>query len=42
MANGILTPCNVAFARLWDRDSEFANWPTQQRDTWLWDDMPLY
>jgi len=44
MANGILTPCNVAFARLWNRDSEFDNWrrPTLQRNTWLWDDMPFY
>jgi len=28
---------------LWDDDSEFTSGsrPTLQRDTWLWDDMPL-
>jgi len=56
MADGSITPCNVARSRHWFRQvtapcnaacgSEIVtvNCPsgsTLQRDTWLWDDMPL-
>jgi len=49
MADGILTPCNVARSWHWFRQvttpcSVAVNSPsgsTLQCDTWLWDDMPL-
>ena len=40
MADGILTPCNVACGSgIVTVNSQSGS--TLQRDTWLWDDMPL-
>jgi len=42
MADGILTPCNVACgSRIMTVNSPSGSRPTLQRETWLWDDMSL-
>jgi len=42
MADGILTPCNVARGSgIMTVNSASGSRPTLQRDTWLWDDMLL-
>jgi len=40
MADGILTPCNVA-CRSGNMTVNLPSGNTLQRDTWLWDGMPL-
>ena len=42
MADGILTSCNVAYGSgIMTVNSPSGGRPTLQRDTWLWDDLPL-
>jgi len=42
MADGILTPCNVACGSgIMTVNSPSGSMPTLQRDTWLWDEMSL-
>jgi len=42
MADGTLTPCNVACGSgIMTVNSPIGSKPTLQRETWLWDNMPL-